>query len=38
MSITIHGIVASRAVRPLWAATELGLDFVHVPTPFQGGI
>ena len=37
MSLTIHGIPASRAVRPLWAATELGLDFVHVPTPYQGG-
>jgi len=37
MSLTIYGIPASRAVRPLWAATELGLDFVHVPTPFQGG-
>ena len=37
MSLTIYGIPASRAVRPLWAATELGLDFVHVPTPYQGG-
>ena len=37
MSLAIYGIPASRAVRPLWAATELGLDFVHVPTPFQGG-
>ena len=37
MSLTIHGIPASRAVRPLWAATELGLDFTHVPTPYQGG-
>ena len=37
MSLTIYGIHASRAVRPLWAATELGLDFVHVPTSFQGG-
>ena len=37
MSLTIYGIPASRAVRPLWAATELGLDFVHVPTSFQGG-
>jgi glutathione S-transferase len=37
MSLTIYGIPASRAVRPLWAAIELGLDFVHVPTPFQGG-
>ncbi|MFP5467029.1 MAG: glutathione S-transferase family protein [Gammaproteobacteria bacterium] len=37
MSITIHGIAASRAIRPWWAATELGLDFEHVPTPYQGG-
>jgi glutathione S-transferase len=37
MSLTIHGIPASRAVRPLWVATELGLDFVHVATPYQGG-
>jgi glutathione S-transferase len=37
MSLTIHGIPASRAVRPLWAATELGLRFTHVPTPYQGG-
>lgn len=27
MSLTIYGIAASRAVRPLWTATELGLDF-----------
>ena len=37
MGLTIHGIPASRAVRPLWAATELGLRFTHVPTPYQGG-
>jgi glutathione S-transferase len=37
MTIRIHGIAASRAIRPLWAATELGLDFEHVPTPYQGG-
>ncbi|MGI9217403.1 MAG: glutathione S-transferase family protein, partial [Hydrogenophaga sp.] len=37
MSLTIHGIAASRAIRPLWAATELGLDFTHRPTPYQGG-
>lgn len=37
MSITIHGVLASRAVRPLWAAVELGLDFVHVPQPFLDG-
>lgn len=37
MTLTIHGIAASRAIRPLWAATELGLDFQHVKTPYQGG-
>jgi glutathione S-transferase len=37
MSITIYGIPASRAIRPLWAATELGLDFTHVNLDYQGG-
>ncbi|MGS5087553.1 glutathione S-transferase family protein [Hydrogenophaga sp. A37] len=37
MPLTIHGIPASRAIRPLWAATELGLAFNHVPTPYLGG-
>lgn len=37
MGLTIYGIAASRAVRPLWAATELGLAFEHVPTPYQKG-
>jgi glutathione S-transferase len=37
MSLTIHGIVASRAVRPLWVAEELGLAYHHEPTPYQGG-
>jgi len=37
MSLTIYGIPASRAVRPLWAATELGLDFNHVKLAYQGG-
>jgi glutathione S-transferase len=37
MSLTIHGIAASRAIRPLWAANELGLNFTHVPQPYQGG-
>jgi glutathione S-transferase len=37
MSLTIYGIAASRAVRPLWAATELGLTFRHEPVPYQGG-
>ncbi|AOW13713.1 glutathione S-transferase [Hydrogenophaga crassostreae] len=37
MSLTIYGIAASRAVRPLWAATELGVDFKHVNMAYQGG-
>lgn len=37
MSLTIHGIVASRAIRPLWVAQELGLAYRHEPTPYQGG-
>lgn len=37
MSLTIHGIVASRAIRPLWVAEELGLAYRHEPTPYQGG-
>ena len=37
MRLTIYGIAASRAVRPLWVAHELGLRFDHVATPYQGG-
>mgnify|MGYP006199694899 CR=1 FL=1 len=37
MSLTIYGIPASRAVRPLWAATELGLDFRHEKLDYRGG-
>lgn len=37
MTLSIHGIAASRAIRPLWVASELGLSFSHVPTPFAGG-
>ena len=37
MSLTIYGIPASRAVRPLWAASELGLDYQHVKLNYQGG-
>lgn len=37
MAVTIYGIFASRALRPLWAAQELGLPFRHEPTPYQGG-
>jgi glutathione S-transferase len=37
MSLTIYGIAASRAVRPLWAATELGLRFEHVALNYATG-
>jgi glutathione S-transferase len=37
MALTIYGIAASRAVRPLWAAHELGLAHDHVSTPYLGG-
>lgn len=37
MTLKIHGIGASRAVRPMWTALELGVPFVHIPTPYQGG-
>ncbi len=37
MSLTIYGIAASRAVRPLWVAEELGLTYEHAHVPYQGG-
>jgi glutathione S-transferase len=37
MALTIYGIQASRAVRPMWVATELGLAFEHVQTDYKGG-
>jgi len=37
MTLTIYGILASRAMRPLWAAQELGLSFKHENLPFAGG-
>jgi len=37
MSLKIYGISASRAVRPLWVAHELGLAYEHISTPFAGG-
>lgn len=37
MPLTIYGILASRALRPLWAATELGLPFEHVQTDYRQG-
>jgi glutathione S-transferase len=37
MALTIYGIIASRALRPLWVASELGLDFEHVQTDYKVG-
>lgn len=37
MSLTIYGIAASRAVRPLWAATELGLRFEQIALNYAAG-
>ena len=37
MTLTIYGISASRALRPLWAAWELGAPFEHVAAAYKGG-
>lgn len=37
MTLKIYGVSASRAIRPLWSACELGLEFEQVVTPFRGG-
>ena len=34
MSITLYGISGSRAIRSIWAAEEVGLDYEHIPTHF----
>ena len=36
-SLTIYGIVASRAIRPLWAAEELGLSYTHEAVSYLNG-
>lgn len=36
MALTIYGIAASRAIRPLWAAEELGLAYRHLPWHYEG--
>jgi glutathione S-transferase len=38
MSLKIYGIVASRALRPLWAAEELNLGFEHEKTDYRTGV
>jgi glutathione S-transferase len=37
MTLKIYGISASRAVRPLWVALELGLTFEHITMTYKGG-
>lgn len=37
MALTIYGIAASRAIRPLWAAQELGVPYEHVHTAYTNG-
>ena len=34
MGLTVYGQSGSRAIRALWMAEELGVDFEHVPTRF----
>ncbi len=36
MSLVLHGVAASRAIRCLWMLEELGLPFTHVPVDFRG--
>lgn len=36
MALTIYGTAASRAMRTLWAAEELGLPYEHVKLGFTG--
>jgi len=35
--LRIYGISASRAIRPLWTACELGINFDHSPQHYRGG-
>ncbi len=32
----LYGIAGSRAMRSLWAAEEVGVEYEHVPTHFIG--
>lgn len=36
MTLKIYGIAASRAIRPLWAAEELGLPYEHIRYHYDG--
>ena len=35
MTLKIYGIAASRAIRPLWAAEEMGLPYEHINLHYQ---
>jgi glutathione S-transferase len=37
MTLKIYGIAASRAIRPLWVAEELGLNYEHIAQRYQDG-
>ncbi len=37
MALKIYGIAASRAIRPLWVAEEMGLSYEHIAQRYQGG-
>jgi glutathione S-transferase len=37
MALKIYGIPASRALRPLWMASELGLSYEHLATDYRMG-
>jgi len=37
MGLKIYGVGASRAMRPLWAALELGIPFEHIATHYAEG-
>lgn len=36
MALTLYGMSKSRALRSIWAAEEIGIDYEHVPTSFAG--
>jgi len=35
--LRIYAIAASRALRPLWTACELAIDFEHIPQGYRHG-
>ncbi len=37
MTLKIYGLVASRAIRPLWIAEESGVPYEHIPLHYRNG-